>query len=88
LAVHTNFLYKYLYDGFNAPETPDPAALVVPDIVGMFQVVFLLVLGQVGAEAFGGYRFCGVVVAPHFVDGIKFLGCDLGVCFEEEVMWL
>ena len=51
--VHFNFLYKDLYNGFDAPEAPYSAALGVPDIVSVLQIVFLLMLGKVGAEAFG-----------------------------------
>ena len=58
------FLCKYLYNGFDAPEPPDPAALVVPDVVVMFQVVFLLMLGKVRTEAFRCHRFGGVVITP------------------------
>ena len=64
MEVHFNFLYKYLYNGFDAPEPPDPAALVVPDVVGMLQVVFLLMLGKIGTEAFGGHRLGGIVITP------------------------
>ena len=56
--VHSVFLYEDLYDGFNSPEPPDSAALVIPDFVVMLQVVFLLMLGKVRAEAFGSYRLC------------------------------
>ena len=45
-------LHEDLYNGFNTPEAPDPAALVIPDFVVMLQVVFLLMLGKVRAEAF------------------------------------
>ena len=83
--VHSVFLYKDLYNGFNAPEAPDPAALVIPDFVVMFQVVFLLMLGKIGAEAFGCHRLGGVVIAPQLIDGIEILGCDLRICLEAEV---
>lgn len=76
--VHSVFLYEDLYNGFNAPEAPDSATLVVPDIVGVLQVVFLLMLGKVCAEALGSYRLGGVVIAPQLIDGIKILGSDLG----------
>ena len=77
--VHSVFLYEDLYNGFNAPEAPDSATLVVPDIVGVIQIVFLLMLGKVCAEALGSYRLGGVVIAPQLIDGIKILGSDLGV---------
>jgi hypothetical protein len=79
------FLCKYLYNGFDAPEPPDPAALVIPDFVVMFQVVFLLMLGKIGAEALGGHRLSGVVITPQLINSIEILGGDLGICFETEV---
>ena len=85
LGGHSNFLYKYLYNGFNTPEAPDPAALVIPDFVVMFQVVFPLMLGKVRAEALGGHRLGGVVITPKLIDSVEILGGDLRVCLEEEI---
>ena len=81
-------LHEDLYNGFNTPEAPNPAALGVPDIIVVLQAVFLLMLGKVRTEAFGSHRLCSVVIAPQLIDGIEILGCDLGVCFEAEVLWI
>ena len=62
--VHSVFLYEDLHNGFNTPEAPNPAALGVPDIIVVLQIVFLLMLGKIGAEALGGHRLGGVVITP------------------------
>ena len=61
----------------NPPISPDPFADGIPDIVVIFKVIIPFVLIQIASECLGGDRFIGVVVTPHFVDGVEILGGDL-----------
>jgi len=80
LASHIQLHYR-----LHSPESPNSASVPVADIVAAFQVQLFLVLAHIIAETFGRNCLSGIFIAPQFIQGIQFLGCDLSVCLESEL---
>ena len=67
-------LRKNLYERFNSPEASDSAIPLIHHIVAVFQIVVLLMLDDVAAEATGCQGLFRVLAAPQSINGIKVSG--------------
>ena len=61
-------LRKNLYERFNSPETSDSAFPLIHHIVAVFQIVVLLMLDDVAAEAPGCQGLFRVFTAPQGIN--------------------
>lgn len=78
-------LRKNLYERFNSPEASDSAISLIHHIVVVFQIVVLLMLDDVAAEAPGCQGLFRVLAAPQSINGTKASGGDLGIRLEPEI---
>ena len=67
-------LTENFYEGFNSPEASDSAIALIYYIVAVFQIVVLLMLDDITAEAPGCQGLFGILAAPQGINCIKVSG--------------